>query len=158
MPAVSTLFFMGALFVISAALYALLPEEGEAIHPRTSGPSSHATPERRLSSQALPYREREPRRILWAAEHAKLQPSDRVDTFLRSIEVVYRLINERLPDYADKISAVGYDERITGVRTQSIDKHSLLVMVGKDFIAGTNAASLKQRADEIEHAVLSRER
>jgi hypothetical protein len=155
----STLSFMGVLFVASAALYATLPEDGPAVRALRIG----ALPARADEANAPPsrsdsIRDIRARKILSAAEYAKLAPNDHVNTSVRSIEVVYRLINERLPVYADTVGAVLYDEEKAGVQALATGERSLHIIVGRNFIDATGAASLDRRVQEIEQAVRAIER
>jgi hypothetical protein len=101
-------------------------------------------------------RDGETDKILGAAVRAAREPDDRTLMMIRGSEITYRLIGKFLPGYSAKLSGVGYDQNIKGVKAERVkgvkaeNADSISVTVGRDFILGTNAATLKTHAAEVE--------
>jgi hypothetical protein len=93
--------------------------------------------------------------ILGAAMRAKAEPDDTTRMMIRGSEITYLLISKYLPNYSGKLSGVGYDAKIKRVEAVKEGKDSIAVTIGKQFILGTNAATIQDRVAEIKGALQS---
>ena len=96
--------------------------------------------------------------IVRAADRARKAKDDATGMLLHGSQIVYGLIRKYLPGYLGKISGVGYDATVAGVKAEAADKNdpdkaTLSVTVGKGFILGIIAITLKVQAGEIEKAL-----
>ncbi|HJU55665.1 MAG TPA: DUF4157 domain-containing protein [Pyrinomonadaceae bacterium] len=98
-------------------------------------------------------RDEETEKILRAAGRAGREPDDQTSMMIRGSEITYRLISRYLPAYSDKLSGVGYDQRVKGVKAEKTGKDNISVTVGRDFILGTNADTLKMHVASVEQAL-----
>ncbi len=89
-------------------------------------------------------------KILRAAVRAAREPNDQTGLMIRGAEIGYRLIGRYLPAYSDKLSGVGYDQKVKGVKAEKSGRDNISVTVGRDFILGTNAATLEAHVAEVE--------
>jgi Domain of unknown function (DUF4157)/Domain of unknown function (DUF4329) len=81
--------------------------------------------------------------ILATAERARKQPDDKTEMFFRAVSIGYRLISVAMPEYSDRLSGVGYDERLAGVRAD-VKGRSIDVRVGKGFVLTLDAKTFDQ--------------
>jgi hypothetical protein len=71
-------------------------------------------------------------------------------------EIVWRMLTRYFPQYSDKVSAVGYEEKLPGVKIEISEREyqgkkiqSAVVTVGKRFVAGTSEDTLRERIMEL---------
>jgi proteasome lid subunit RPN8/RPN11 len=86
--------------------------------------------------------------VLAAAERARKQPDDRTEMFFRAVSIGYRLISLAMPEYSDRLSGVGYDDRLAGVRAD-VKGRSIDVRVGKGFVLTLDAKTFDQHVSEL---------
>lgn len=98
-------------------------------------------------------RDEETEKILRAAGRAAREPDDQTGMLIRGSEITYRLISRYLPAYSDKLSGVGYDQRVKGVKAEKDGKDSISVTVGRDFILDTNVLTLRMHVAAVEQAL-----
>jgi proteasome lid subunit RPN8/RPN11 len=85
--------------------------------------------------------------ILATAERARKQQDDKTEMFFRAVSIGYRLISLAMPEYSDRLSGVGYDERLAGVRAD-VKGRSIDVRVGKGFVLTLNEKTFDQHVSE----------
>ncbi len=113
----------------------------------------HLTVGRPVLQRQPAARDEEVESILAAAARARRAPDDRTGMVIRGAEITYRLIRKYVPGYSPKVGGVGYDARASGVTAVKVGRDSISVTVGRDFILGTEAATLDARAGEVERAL-----
>jgi hypothetical protein len=92
-------------------------------------------------------------KALRAAERAKKATG--TGAMIAASEVVYRLIHASISNYANAISAVGYDENGTGVVARKSGKNgtNIDITVGKGFISRLNKLTLGMMLIELRDAL-----
>jgi hypothetical protein len=90
-----------------------------------------------------------------AAERARRDPNNQTAMMISGSEIVYRLIHAFLPDYASRISGVGYEEKLQGVRVE-ISNASISITVGSQFVLSTNEKTVERRALDLGAALFAK--
>ena len=90
-----------------------------------------------------------------AAERARRDPKNQTAMMINGSEIVYRLIQAFLPDYANRISGVGYEEKQQGVRVE-ISNTSISITIGQQFILGTTEKTIERRALDLGVAIFAK--
>jgi predicted chitinase len=106
-----------------------------------------------IQRQSAEARDEEVEKILGAATRAKATPEDRTSMLVRGSSITYRLIGKYLRGYSGRLSGVSYDEKVAGVLAQKSGRENISVTVGKDFILGTTAGTLKAQVAQLEAAL-----
>jgi hypothetical protein len=97
----------------------------------------------------------EEKMIVAAARRCRKNPADRTSMMLGAAEIGYRFIALELPDYKDRVSGVGYDEKLKGVRVEA-RRNDIDITLGKDFVLAVDDGTLAQRGLELAAAVLAK--
>jgi hypothetical protein len=104
-------------------------------------------------SQKTDEQDPELEKALRAAERAKKATG--AAAMIAASEVAYRLINSSIPNYANAISGVGYDENGKGVVARKSGKNgaNIDITVGKGFILRLNNSSIGMMLIELHDAL-----